>query len=223
MRNNYRMTDQQLMEALSRGREGAAEAFVARFDRRVFRFLLGWLGDPDEALDLTQEVLVRVCRSARTYNGQASLLAWVFRIARNLLIDRRRKRNFQVIQNRADLEPTKETLEAQRISSPEVSALRGEVRHRVREAIDALPPRQKLIVQLRLLGDLSLDESLKRFEEGIKLAQRCERALTQAEKKIEILTKKAGGEIEAQPFGEEEDEEVEESESDNDEGGDTLF
>ena len=45
------MTDQQLMEALSQGREGAAECFVARVDRRLFRFILGWLGDPDEALD----------------------------------------------------------------------------------------------------------------------------------------------------------------------------
>ena len=52
-------------------------------------------------------------------------------------------------------------------------------------------------------GDLSLDESLKRFEEGITLAKRCEKALAQAEKKIEILTKNAEGELEAQPFGDE--------------------
>ena len=52
-------------------------------------------------------------------------------------------------------------------------------------------------------GELSLDEALKRFEEGIKLAKRCEKALSEAEKKIEILTRNADGELEAQPFGEE--------------------
>lgn len=51
-------------------------------------------------------------------------------------------------------------------------------------------------------GGLSLDESLKRFEEGIKLARQCEKALTAAEKKIEILTKNAEGELEAKPFSE---------------------
>jgi hypothetical protein len=50
-----------------------------------------------------------------------------------------------------------------------------------------------------------LDDALKRFEEGIKLAKRCEKALTDAEKKIEILTKTADGKLEAQPFAGDED------------------
>jgi exodeoxyribonuclease VII small subunit len=55
-------------------------------------------------------------------------------------------------------------------------------------------------------GELSLDDSLKRFEEGVKLSKRCEKALAEAEKKIEILTKNAEGEYEAEDF--EEDSEV---------------
>ena len=51
-------------------------------------------------------------------------------------------------------------------------------------------------------GGLSLDESLKQFEEGIRLSKRCEKALTEAEKKIEMLTKNAEGELEAEPFHE---------------------
>ena len=52
-------------------------------------------------------------------------------------------------------------------------------------------------------GELPLDDALKRFEEGVKLAKRCEKALADAEKKIEILTKNAEGDVEAQPFDEE--------------------
>ena len=52
-------------------------------------------------------------------------------------------------------------------------------------------------------GGLPLDESLKRFEEGIGLVRRCEKALSEAEKRIEILVKNAQGEVEAKPFGEE--------------------
>ena len=51
-------------------------------------------------------------------------------------------------------------------------------------------------------GGLPLDDSLKQFEAGVKLARRCEQALTEAEKRIEILLKNASGELEAQPFEE---------------------
>ncbi len=51
-------------------------------------------------------------------------------------------------------------------------------------------------------GSLSLENSLKSFEEGIKLARRCEKALTEAEKKIELLSKNAAGNLETESFEE---------------------
>jgi exodeoxyribonuclease VII small subunit len=60
--------------------------------------------------------------------------------------------------------------------------------------------RLEQIVESLEAGGLSLDDSLKRFEEGVRLARRCEKALTEAERKIEILTKNAAGEITAEPF-----------------------
>jgi len=64
--------------------------------------------------------------------------------------------------------------------------------------------RLEQIVEALEAGGLSLDESMKRFEEGIKLARRCEKTLSEAERRIEILTKNAEGEIIAEPFPEEE-------------------
>jgi exodeoxyribonuclease VII small subunit len=48
--------------------------------------------------------------------------------------------------------------------------------------------------------DLSLDESLKAFEEGIRLARLCTHKLNEAEEKIEILMRNAKGEDKAEPF-----------------------
>ncbi len=56
------------------------------------------------------------------------------------------------------------------------------------------------IVQNLEKGELTLEESLKQFEEGIRLARQCEKALSEAERKIEILLKNEEGEIEAEPF-----------------------
>jgi exodeoxyribonuclease VII small subunit len=58
------------------------------------------------------------------------------------------------------------------------------------------------IVEALEEGDLTLDDALKRFEEGIRLAQRCEKALSAAEQRIEILTRNADGGLDAQPFDE---------------------
>ncbi len=43
-------------------------------------------------------------------------------------------------------------------------------------------------------GDLPLEKAMKKFEEGIKLTRSCQKALKDAEQKVEILLKSAGGE-----------------------------
>ena len=53
-------------------------------------------------------------------------------------------------------------------------------------------------------GDLPLDKAMKKFEEGIKLTRGCQAALKDAEQKVEILLKSAGGESSLREFGSEE-------------------
>jgi len=48
--------------------------------------------------------------------------------------------------------------------------------------------------------DLSLDEAMKLFEEGVKLSRECQKQLEEAEGRVEILLKKADGKISAEPF-----------------------
>lgn len=49
-------------------------------------------------------------------------------------------------------------------------------------------------------GDIALDDALKLFEEGVRLAGDCSRQLTDAQGKLEMLTKKSDGEMEAGPL-----------------------
>ncbi len=49
-------------------------------------------------------------------------------------------------------------------------------------------------------GDLPLEKAMKKFEEGIKLTRRCQAALKEAEQKVEILLKSAGGEESLEAF-----------------------
>jgi len=54
-------------------------------------------------------------------------------------------------------------------------------------------------------GGLPLEDALKQFEEGVKLSRKCEKALSDAEKKIDVLMKNADGELETAPFEEGDD------------------
>ncbi len=51
------------------------------------------------------------------------------------------------------------------------------------------------------VGDITLDDSLKLFEQGIKLAKNCQKKLDDAEKKVKILTSLENGEMTTQDFG----------------------
>jgi exodeoxyribonuclease VII small subunit len=64
---------------------------------------------------------------------------------------------------------------------------------------DALSKLEKIVSQLEK-GDISLEESLKLFEEGIRLSRLCNQKLDEAEKRVEILLKGAEGTFKTQPF-----------------------
>ncbi len=56
-------------------------------------------------------------------------------------------------------------------------------------------------------ANLSLDEAMKLFEEGVQLSRDCQKQLEEAEGRVEILLKKADGKIAAEPFEPETEEE----------------
>lgn len=59
------------------------------------------------------------------------------------------------------------------------------------------------IVEAMEGGDLTLDQALKKYEEGVQLVRACQAKLTEAEKKIEVLTKTLDGAFKKEPFEEE--------------------
>ena len=63
----------------------------------------------------------------------------------------------------------------------------------------ALEKLEKIVEDLES-GNLPLDEALKQYEEGVKLSRNCSEKLSQAEKKIQILTKSLDGTFKREPF-----------------------
>ena len=65
----------------------------------------------------------------------------------------------------------------------------------------ALEKLEKIVSELED-GNISLEDALSRYEEGIKLSRQCQEKLAHAEKKIEVLSKTAKGELIRKPFEE---------------------
>ncbi len=77
---------------LKRQDAGLLDELIVRFQHRLLRYLLYLTGNREMAEDLFQEVWMRVLVRGGQFNGQARFDTWLFTIARNLVIDQRRKK-----------------------------------------------------------------------------------------------------------------------------------
>ncbi len=87
-----RQESQAISAGLKRQDAGLLDDLIVRYQHRLLRYLLYLAGNREQAEDLFQEVWMRVLVRGGQYNGQARFETWLFTIARNLLIDLRRKR-----------------------------------------------------------------------------------------------------------------------------------
>ena len=79
-------------EGLKRQDAGLLDELIVRYQHRLLRYLLFLTGNREMAEDLFQEVWMRVLTRGGQFNGKARFETWLFTIARNLVIDQRRKR-----------------------------------------------------------------------------------------------------------------------------------
>jgi len=122
---------------------------MRRHEREIMRFILRATGDRDDALDLFQETWLRAYRSYRQLDSGDGLRPWLFRIASNLCLNRKRDRarRARVI---ADVELSEERAGA--IAPTHESALH------LKSMLKRLPNKQRQAVMMRKLGGLDYQE-----------------------------------------------------------------
>lgn len=154
MRNT---SNEDLMCRVAAGDKPAFEALVYRHQRPVFNFFFRFLGDRAEAEDLTQEVFLRVWKSAGTYKPQAQFTTWLYRIALNLGINRQRSlriRNwFTPSEPASQLQKSNETFIGQTgvtSTTPEDDVIQMELSQQMRKALDGLPTSQRVALILKI-------------------------------------------------------------------------
>ncbi len=159
------LSDDVLLEKYRRdGDVGALEQLVERYRRPLFAFI-GRYGDWDGAEDIVQEVWLRVLKKPSAFRG-GNFAGWLFRVCRNYLIDRSRKRRELTDSDVA-------TDDGSRLSDslvdpgigPDQAMIRAEETVQLQDILNGLPTDQAEVFIMRTQGGL-------RFRE-IAVAQQC--------------------------------------------------
>jgi RNA polymerase sigma-70 factor (ECF subfamily) len=150
-----------LIQRCAAGDETAFAELVAEHQRMVVQLAMNLLGDRDEALDLSQDVFIRVFRTIGQFRGQSALRTWIYRIAVNQARNRhrfwrRRRRADQVsldahVEAHGDFRSGAET-------GPDRILAQKELAARLQDALDALPFDQRTAIVLREVDGLSYEE-----------------------------------------------------------------
>jgi RNA polymerase sigma-70 factor (ECF subfamily) len=150
-----------LVQRCASGDEIACTELVGDHQRMVVQLAMNLLGDRDEALDLSQEVFLRVFRTIHRFRGQSSLRTWIYRIAVNQARNRHR---FWRRRHRADQVSLDEHLAthgdfiSEGEATPERVLAQKELAARLQAALDRLPFDQRTAIVLREIDGLSYDE-----------------------------------------------------------------
>lgn len=148
-----------LMMQVRHGDMKAFERLVELNQRAVIGTVARMLNNLDDAHDISQQVFVRVWRSAERYEPSAKFTTWLFTITRNLVFNeiRRRTRKREVsLEEQA--EEHHHGHAAPERHNPDVAAQQDELEKAIDRAIESLPEKQRLAVSLRRYEDLPYEE-----------------------------------------------------------------
>jgi len=142
--------------------EDACADLVNEHQRLVYQLSLNLLGDHNEALDLSQEVFLRVFRTIHSFRGQSALRTWIYRIVVNQARNRqrwwRRRHRAQQVSLDEHIRDHGDLPEQNNGGSPDRVLGRKELADRIRVALDNLPFDQRTALVLREIDGLSYEE-----------------------------------------------------------------
>jgi len=150
---------------LKRQDAGLLDELIVRYQHRLMRYLLYLTSNREMAEDLFQEVWMRVLVRGAQFNGQARFDTWLFTIARNLVIDQRRKRTMssldELFEGKNDDDRPMSFEVADDDPTPFDSFSNLEDRERIAAALLQMDTLYREVLVLRFHEELSLEEIAK--------------------------------------------------------------
>lgn len=154
-----------IADGLKRQEAGLLDELIVRYQHRLLRYLMFLTGQRELAEDLFQDVWMRVLVRGGQFNGKARFETWLFTIARNMVIDYRRKRTLASLDEMIDTGGDDDRPMAFEIADQQPSPLEhfasGEDREHVAAALLELDTLYREVLVLRFHEEMTLEEIAK--------------------------------------------------------------
>lgn len=148
-----------IAQGLKRHDEGLLDELIVQYQHRLLRYLLYLTGNRELAEDLFQDTWMRVLMRGAQYNGNARFDTWLFTIARNLVIDMRRKRTMMSLEALCENAEDERSFEVPGNDPNPFDLYQGyENGQLVAKLLLTLDPLHREVLVLRFHEELSLDE-----------------------------------------------------------------
>ena len=167
----------QLVERLGSGDTAALETLMDRYSARVYRLARNITRSEADAEEVVQDVFVSVFRKISTFEGRSRLGTWVYRVAANAALIKRRGKRAEVEVPLEDYLPTfgedghregdRALLLADWSQTPDEELASRETRAALRRAIESLPESYQMVVLLRDMEGLSNEETAEVLGESV--------------------------------------------------------
>ena len=146
-------SDQELIEEIRAGSDGAFERLMNRYERLVYRISFVYTGDQEDSLDITQNVFIKVHQKLESFRGSGTFKAWLMRITHNENVDwsRRHSRYRRHDELTIENSPSHEALQESELAQ-------NENRDRLMRELPHLSPRQREAVMLKYFERMSIRE-----------------------------------------------------------------
>ena len=175
---SVRATEADLIREAQAGSRTAFDALVRQYDQAVLRLALHLTGSEQDAEDIHQEAFLKAYRYLGNFRFECSFYTWIYRITTNLCLDLLRRRKSRREDQAVMLDSSGEEIDLltnvtdQRASAnPDRELSRKILAERIREALDKLTPRERMVFELKHYQGLKLrtiGEILNTTEETAK-------------------------------------------------------
>jgi RNA polymerase sigma-70 factor, ECF subfamily len=155
------ISDEALMLRVKNGDHDAFAEIMQRYERQLAVFFLRHLRDEDGARDLVMDTFLRVYKAAYRYEPRARFSTYIYQIARNLVINESKKREFRKTDSLDEMNEDTNIHFAASMLNPEQEMARLEQSRLVQKALDELPEDQRTILILVEYQGLSYEKIAK--------------------------------------------------------------
>jgi RNA polymerase sigma-70 factor (ECF subfamily) len=139
---------------LQKGDERAFEVLIKHYQNRVYSLVLNMVKNEDDAIELTQDVFIKIYQKSGSFQFNSKFSTWLFSVAYNTTISFLRKKQIhweEINEDRVDYEFGNAELASDRIKSEERMKY-------IKEALGKMGEQQQILVQLFYLEELSMKE-----------------------------------------------------------------